>query len=94
MKSYIYTRKEKVRNHGGVYHTHYTVKLYRVIRGTPKFVGEDTSTFCSDFQQCRDLMKKLKLWPKAADAQHENGFDKYAYPYQLRDVGIININHI
>ena len=93
MKSYIYTRTEgrhDPRSSG----VPYTVKLYRVIRGSPVYVGQDTDKFCSDFQQCRDLMIRLKLWPKAADAVGPDGRKLYYYPDQLRAAKIININQI
>lgn len=91
MKSYIYTRTERTPRNG---HTTYTLRLYHVVRGTPVFIGEDKDQFCSDFQQCQDLMRKLKVWPKKADVKDAAGRPKYYYPSQLREAGIVNINHI
>lgn len=93
MKSYIYTRSEgkPPRDGSGV---KYTLKLYRIVRGSPVYLGKDVDSFCSDFQQCRDLMKKLGEWPKAADAVGADGRQKYYYPEQLREAGIVNINQI
>lgn len=94
MKSYVYTRTERQSPARSGGHMNYTIKLYRVIRGTPKLVGTDTDQFCSDWQQCSDLLKKLKLWPRAADATDENGRKLYYYASQLRDAGILNVTQL
>lgn len=95
MKTYIYTRTEKTRSRGGVYVTEYTLKMHQIIRGKAlKFVGEDTDSFVSDWQQARDLLKKLKLWPKAADAVDNHGRPLYHYASQLREAGIINVHQL
>ena len=91
MKSFIYTRTDKKNRNG---YTVYTLHLYRIIRGTPHFLGVDQDTFCSEFQQCRSLMRKLNVWPKAADAVDEHGRQKYHYPYELRDARVVNIHQV
>lgn len=91
MKSFIYTRKEHTPRNG---HTVYTVRIYRVIRGVPKYVGGGSDTFVSDFQQFMDNAKRCKLLPKRAFESNHFGGYKYGAPHSLRDAGIANVTAI
>lgn len=91
MKHFIYTRSERwIRSQNT---TEYTVRLYQIIRGVPKFIGDDTDTYCSDYQQVMATMQKYKVLPKKWFVKGEYCSMKYSLP-ELRALGIATVTGV
>lgn len=75
MKHYIYTYAEQQRKHGGVWHCHKTVHIYRVIHNTPVFLLQRTETFVDEFQLVMNTMHEFSHSVVAGD-----GFEKHILP--------------
>lgn len=90
MKSFIYTYHEKTAKHATVK----TVRIYRIVKGTPVFVAEGSDTFVSEFQLVLQTMKAGKLLPSRAFATGPCHSPVYGHAYMLREAGIANINRV
>lgn len=93
MQSFVYSYSEEQRpKRNG--HTYKTVRIYRLIRNTPRLVAERTETYVDKFQLVMMALEENKLVPAKAFERHDNGSMKYGYPDRLREAGIANINEI
>lgn len=106
MKSYIYTYSEKDKNHGGVWHCHKTVRIYRVVRNTPVFLLQHTETFVDQFQlvmnamhefsnsvEAGDELAKHVLPIKAFETAPQGGWKHYTAD-RLREAGIASFHQL
>lgn len=90
MKHFIYTYSEHTPRGG---HTKKTVRLYRVVRNAPKFVGELTETFVDQAQLVMMTAEKFKALPKHCFATAT--FGGYAHtPWSLKEDGIATFHQM
>lgn len=94
MKHFIYTYNEKDRRHNGVWRSHKTVRIFRVVRNEPTFVAEMTETYVSEFQLVMMCAEANKLLPKRAFERHPGGSYKYGQAYLLKEAGIASFTRI
>lgn len=69
------------------------VRLWRIVRNTPVFIGEDRDTFVSKDQHVLMLAEKLKALPRAAFAKGPHGGYAHAL-WSLKDQGIASFTEI
>lgn len=72
-KHFLYTIAESRRDRNG--NSTRQIRLYRVVRGMPVFLGRYNYTFESDAQACYNAMEALNVLPKKvwAECMHVNG---------------------
>lgn len=88
MLYFIYTYAEKAK--GGT--THKTVRIYKIKKNLPVFMGEMTDTYVSEFQLVMMAMQEFKLLPAKAFEKNDNtGGFKYFYASGLREAGIAEV---
>ena len=90
MLYFIYTYRETTR--GG--HTRKTVRIYRVKKNLPVFVGELEETYVSEFQLVMMCLKEYRLLPPRAFEQGHCGGFKYSMSYDLEQAGIATIRRV
>lgn len=89
MLYFIYTYAEKAK--GG--HTSKTVRIYRIKKNLPIFMGTLTDTsYVSEFQLVMMAMEQLKLLPaKSFEKNPNTGGYLHFYASGLRDSGIAEV---
>lgn len=91
MKRFIYTMREYTPHTG---YTFYTVRVYRIVRGVPVFIGALTDSFVSEFQLVMMALEKYKALPKRAFELSQFGGHKYCQAYLLREAGIADVRRV
>lgn len=91
MKSFIYTMSEKRKQPACVY----TVRIYQIVRGIPKFKATMSASYVSEFQLVMMCMQANKLLPKRAfETQENTGGLKLSYASDVQVAGIANITRV
>ena len=91
MKSFLYTFHEKRKQPACVY----TVRIYQIVRGVPKFVATMSDTFVSEFQLVMMCMEANKLLPGKAFARGGPSNSLIvAYASDLAKRGIANMTRV
>ena len=91
MLYFIYTYAEKVRKG----HCYKTVRIYKVKKNLPVFMGEMTDTFVDEFQLVMQAMEQFQLLPaKAFEKAPNTGGLKYYYKASLIEAGIAHITRV
>ena len=90
MKSFLYTMSEKRKQPACVY----TVRIYQIVRGVPKFRATMSDTFVSEFQLVMMCMEAYRLLPKKAVKRMASGSLLVAYASDLAKHGIANITRV
>lgn len=90
MLHFIYTYAEKVK--GGT--THKTVRIYKIKKNMPVFMGEMSETYVSEFQLVMMAMEAFKLMPARAFEKGPSGGHLYHYAAGLLEAGIAHITRV
>lgn len=90
MLYFIYTYAEKVKS--GT--TRKTVRIYKIKKNMPVFMGEMSETYVSEFQLVMLAMEGFKLLPTKAFEKGLSGGYLYYYASGLRDAGIAHITRV
>lgn len=90
MRHFIYTYSERTPRNG---HTVKTVRLFRIIRNEPQFVGEVSDTFVDKNQLAMAALQQFKALPRAAFARPENGSLSHTL-WSLKSEGIATVTEI
>ena len=91
MLYFIYTYAEKVK----AGHCHKTVRIYKIKKNLPVFMGEMTDTFVDEFQLVMMAMEAFKLLPAHTfERNPTTGSLTYHYKASLVDAGIAHITRV
>lgn len=91
MLYFIYTYTEKVR----AGHCYKTVRIYKIKKNLPVFMGELTETFVDEFQLVMMAMETYKLLPaKAFERNPNTGSHKHYFRASLLEAGIAHITRV
>lgn len=71
-----------------------TVRIWRIIRNEPRFVGEMTETFVDQFQLFMMCAQKYKAMPRAAFVENQFGGYKYCNKSSIKDAGFATVHEI
>lgn len=91
MKHFIYTWHEFLPRNG---YPRYTVRLYQIVRNTPKFVGDFSDNFVSEFQLVMQALEAHKALPKRAFVRSQLGGYKYGHADLLREAGVADVRRV
>jgi hypothetical protein len=90
MRHFIYTYSEHTPRNG---HTVKTVRVWRIVRNAPRFVGEMSDTFVDQNQLVMQLLQTAGALPKHCFERRENGSSKHV-PWSLKEAGIATITQL
>jgi len=72
-----------------------TVRLYRIKKNIPIFVGELSDSFVSEFQLVMMTAEKYKALPKSVFTENKaTGGYKYSSAYSIENAGIATFNKV
>lgn len=91
MKHFIYTWHVFTPRNG---FPRYTVRLYQIVRNTPRFIGVLSDNFVSEFQLVMQALEAYKALPKRAFELSQFGGHKYCEAYLLREAGIADVRRV
>lgn len=94
MKSFLFTLTEgkAPRDGSGIKRT---VKVYRIRRNKPEFVGELTEAFMGGFQMVMEVLRDKRALPRAAFEKNPKiGGYRYSTAYCLERAGFASVVEI